>query len=149
MLSRFKAFIETMAVSVDAADEEHALRLACAVLMFEILRADHQVHPAEEEKISRHIQVAFDLDDDETQAVMQQAREHSETAISLHDVVRTVNEHYDLTRKQDLLMMLWDVAYADGELDPHEEYAIRKLADLLYVPHRDFIRTKHQVISGS
>jgi len=149
MLSRLKSFIEAMILPVDTVDEGHALRLACAVLMFEILRADHQVHPAEEARISRHVQVAFGLDDDETQAVMHQAREHSEKAVSLHDVVRTVNEHYGLIEKQDLLVMLWDVAYADGELDPHEEYAIRKLADLLYVPHRDFIRAKHLVMPGS
>ena len=44
--------------------------------------------------------------------------------------------------------MLWRVAYADGCLDPYEEALVRKIADLIYVPHRDFIRTKHRVRDG-
>ena len=43
-----------------------------------------------------------------------------------------------------LVKMLWDVAYADGQLDPYEEHTIRKLAERLHVPHREFIMTKHE-----
>jgi uncharacterized tellurite resistance protein B-like protein len=38
--------------------------------------------------------------------------------------------------------MLWELAYADGELDAHEEHRIRRLAGLLHVSHSEFIRTK-------
>ena len=37
---------------------------------------------------------------------------------------------------------MWAVAHADNEVHPHEEYVIRKVADLLYVSHSDFIRGK-------
>ena len=40
-------------------------------------------------------------------------------------------------------MMLWTVAFADRTLDKHEDYVVRKVADLLYVPHRDVIRIRH------
>jgi uncharacterized tellurite resistance protein B-like protein len=41
--------------------------------------------------------------------------------------------------------MLWQVAYADGSLDPYEEALVRKIADLIYVPHREFIQAKHRI----
>jgi uncharacterized tellurite resistance protein B-like protein len=43
-----------------------------------------------------------------------------------------------------MVEMLWQVAYADDDLDPHEEGFVRKIAELLYVPHKDFIRAKHR-----
>jgi uncharacterized tellurite resistance protein B-like protein len=35
------------------------------------------------------------------------------------------------------------VALADREIHHHEEALVRRLADLLHVPHREFIRAKH------
>jgi uncharacterized tellurite resistance protein B-like protein len=38
--------------------------------------------------------------------------------------------------------MLWKVSSADGHIDAHEEHLVRKVADLLYVPHARFIQAK-------
>jgi uncharacterized tellurite resistance protein B-like protein len=40
---------------------------------------------------------------------------------------------------------MWEMAYADGDLDKYEDYIIRKVADLIYVPHTEFIRAKSLV----
>jgi len=144
MLTRLKVILREAFVQVEEIDDSSALRMACTILMFEILRADHETHEAEVAKISQHIRDAFELDARETQTLMRLAEEQSEQAVSLHEVVRTINNGYGPGEKCELLRMLWEVAYADGKLDRHEEYTIRKLADLLYVPHRDFVRTKHQ-----
>ncbi|MGY0640578.1 MAG: tellurite resistance TerB family protein, partial [Paraglaciecola chathamensis] len=37
---------------------------------------------------------------------------------------------------------LWKIAYADDVLDPEEEHMIRRVADLLYVSHSQFIQSK-------
>jgi uncharacterized tellurite resistance protein B-like protein len=37
---------------------------------------------------------------------------------------------------------MWRVAYADAELSAYEQHTIRKIADLLYVPHRAYIAAK-------
>jgi uncharacterized tellurite resistance protein B-like protein len=41
-------------------------------------------------------------------------------------------------------MMLWEVSFSDGHAGAHEEHLVRKVAGLLHVPHRDFIRMKFQ-----
>jgi uncharacterized tellurite resistance protein B-like protein len=41
--------------------------------------------------------------------------------------------------------MLWQVALADERLDKHEDYTVRKIADLLYVTHSDLIRIRNRV----
>ena len=40
------------------------------------------------------------------------------------------------------MKFLWDIAYADGRIDKYEDYTIRKISDLLYVKHSDFMKAK-------
>jgi uncharacterized tellurite resistance protein B-like protein len=37
---------------------------------------------------------------------------------------------------------MWQVAYADADLSAHEQHVVRKIADLLYVPHAAYIAAK-------
>ena len=53
-----------------------------------------------------------------------------------------MNEHFSAPEKVDLFSCLWQVAYADGRIDKYEEHLLRRIADLLHISHRDFIRTK-------
>jgi uncharacterized tellurite resistance protein B-like protein len=39
---------------------------------------------------------------------------------------------------------LWQVAFADGRLDAHEQHFMRKIADLLYIPHADYVAAKQR-----
>jgi uncharacterized tellurite resistance protein B-like protein len=41
-----------------------------------------------------------------------------------------------------LVENMWRVAFSDQKLDKYEEALIRKVADLIYVSHQDFIKTK-------
>ncbi|TNF98152.1 MAG: TerB family tellurite resistance protein [Gammaproteobacteria bacterium] len=144
MMRMLREHLENVFGQVPQVDEQVSLQLACTVLMFEVVRADYEKHPAELAVIRQHLIKAFDLDEVQAEQLMQAAIEHAENAISLHEFIRAINDAYSVQDKSHLLKVLWDVAHADGYLDKHEEYAIRKLADLLYVPHRVFIRSKHQ-----
>ena len=126
------------------APAEHTLRLACTVLMFEVLRADMKTTPAELDTVRRHLTRAYGLDETQTEQLMRHSAAESAERVSMHDLVRAINREYGPAQKRALVKALWDVAYADGELDKHEEHTIRKLADWLHVPHRHFIQTKHE-----
>ena len=66
-------------------------------------------------------------------------------AIALHPFTRIVHATFSDAEKIRLFECLWHVALGDGRLDKYEEHMLRRIADLLYVSHRDFIRTKHTV----
>jgi uncharacterized tellurite resistance protein B-like protein len=53
-----------------------------------------------------------------------------------------VNDHYSPGQKGELIAAMWQVAFADAELDKYEEHLIRRVAELIYVPHDEFIRSK-------
>lgn len=144
MIGKLKGVLQGMLTEVRVDDEKHSLKLACAILMFEVLRADMHTDESEMRTVCRHVMQAFSLDEYETGQLMEKALQESVDAVSLHGVIRTINDEYQPQEKRELMRALWDVAYADGELNPYEEHMIRKLADWLYVPHRDFMQTKHE-----
>lgn len=144
MISALKNMFSQSATSGNNQDREHSLRLACAVVMLEVVRADMQAHPAEIAVIQQHMKTAFALSDDESELLLSRARDNSENSVSLHEVIREINTSCSADEKRYLIKLLWDIAFADGNLDPYEEHAIRKMADWLYVPHREFIMTKHE-----
>ena len=62
--------------------------------------------------------------------------------ISLHELTAIINNGYSYSEKKNVIKMLWDIAYSDGRIDKYEDYTIRKISDLLYIKHSDFIKAK-------
>ena len=75
-------------------------------------------------------------------ALIAAAGERVDEATSLYEFTRVINDHYGPEEKLTLIASMWQVAYADGDLDKYEEHLIRQVAELTYVPHQDYIRCK-------
>ncbi len=48
--------------------------------------------------------------------------------------------------KTRLMEMVWRVVYADGKLDKHEDYLVKKMARLLHIRHSEMINAKLKVL---
>ncbi|MDN5861917.1 MAG: TerB family tellurite resistance protein [Salinisphaera sp.] len=140
LLDRIKASLA--ADSAGSVDPEHSLQLAAAVLLLEMRHADYEHSASEREEVCAQLGQHFDLDSAEVDALLEAAEPEQRQAISLHSYLQVINEHMDVAAKRRVLEMLWRVAYADSKLDANEENLLRHVADLLYLPHREFIRTK-------
>ena len=125
-------------------DREHALRLSTATLLIEDCRADFQEQESELEHMSQLLVQHFALSEDELDELMQQARKKADDLVSLQHVTRLLNKQFDEATKIRVIEMMWQVVYADGVKDHYEEHLIRQIADLLYVPHSEFIRARHR-----
>ena len=53
-----------------------------------------------------------------------------------------LNQSFNENERQNIFEELWQVAYADGRLDAHENHLMRRLADLLHILHAAFVGTK-------
>ncbi|MES0873564.1 TerB family tellurite resistance protein [Sinimarinibacterium thermocellulolyticum] len=127
------------------ADQPAHRHLAMAVLLVETARADF-ADQAEERAVMRDALVdALGLARAEAAQMVEQAFAESRQAVSLHGFIDTLNRELDADGKRQLLEWLWRVAYADGRVDPQEEARIRQLADLLFLPHADFVRLRLKV----
>ena len=132
----------------DAQAQSHnrALELTCAALMFEVARADFAVEATELDTVNALLTEQFDLAPEELLSVTEQAAQQADAATCLYEFTRTLNELASAEEKRALLAMMWQVAMADDVLSRYEEHLIRKVADLLYVPHSDFMAAKQQAL---
>jgi uncharacterized tellurite resistance protein B-like protein len=129
-----------------AAREAPSEELSVALLLLELARADFDYAEVEQARIRELLAQRYGLDPAQVQALVDQAQGAGREAVSLYDYVRTLNERFDPAGKYQLMEMLWQVAWADGRLDPNEEHLLRKLAGLLYVSDADYIRAKLAVM---
>ena len=126
--------------------EHRALELACAALMFEVARANFAVEAIEQETVTTQLIEQFSLSADEAYTITEAAVEQADAATCLFEFTRTLNELASAGQKRNLLAMMWRVAMADNALSQYEEHVIRKVADLLYLPHSDFIAAKQSAM---
>lgn len=138
----FESKVARPAETSEAADREHALRLAAAALLFEIVRADQSVDDEELTVMRASLQGSFGLSREETEELLRLAEQRSRTASSLYELTSLVDAGLDAAEKKRVVELLWLVAFADGRKDAHEEHLVRRIAGLLHVPHPDFIDAK-------
>ena len=132
----------------DPAARDHALRLATAVLLIEVVRADYEEDDKETEAVIRQLQLHFELSEEETLILIKEAEERADHSISLQEFTRLLHENLSVVEKHSIIEMLWLIAVADDHLDKHEDYVVRKVAELLYVTHGDLIRIRNKVKYG-
>ena len=130
------------------AREPPSEQLSVALLLLELARSDFEFPEVERARIRELLAQRYGLDPAQTQALVEQAQGAGREAVSLYDYVQALNGRLDAPAKRGLMEMLWQLAYADGRLDKHEESLLRKLAGLLYVSDEDYIRAKLAVEDG-
>lgn len=121
---------------------EDRRNLAAAALLIEVSRADFEQSAEEEQAMGALLAETLELPEATIQTLLANADDAVDAATSLYEFTRLVNDHYSYEEKCALLGAMWRVAYADQSLDKYEEHLIRRVADLIYVPHEDFIRGK-------
>jgi uncharacterized tellurite resistance protein B-like protein len=134
--------------SKEEVDVQHVMHLASAALLLEVSRADFDIQDEELESIAKSLTQRFDFSQQEADQLIELARAEHDSHVSIHPFVKIINDKCSAEEKVLLLDDLWRVAYADDKLDKYEEYQLRKIADLLYIPHSVFIQTKLNVIGA-
>ena len=147
MILRIKQFFEShllISETTSQTDIDHKLKLCCAALMLDVVHVDGATLDSELEKIRHALQQQFDITETEIEELLAIAHEEKSSAADYYRFTSLINQHYSQQQKIFLVQQLWHIAYADNQLDRFEEHLIRKLAELLHVPHRHFIQTKHR-----
>ncbi|WP_035477578.1 TerB family tellurite resistance protein [Aliagarivorans taiwanensis] len=142
MLQALKQFIQA-AIETDHAVAGDEVELAVATLFVQLSRADNQPDEAERAKMLKRLAHLFQLETIEAERLLARADEMAEQATSLYDFTRFVKQ-LEYQQRYQFTVALWEIAWADDELDPHEEALIRQIAELIYLSHSDFVKAKHQ-----
>ena len=137
-----KAFA-TDSVDVTAEAREEAIRMATAVLMTEIARADYEYDETEFDLLLSLITRHFQISPEEAAELANEANATAEDYVSLHSFTQLLNKNLTDKEKERIDFLLWQIAYADGRLDKYEDSLVLKISELLYVRRIRVMRLKH------
>lgn len=132
-----------------ARNAQQQLQLATAVLLVEVMRADPELGVAERQAVVAALREKFSLAPDEMDRLVELAQQTARTASDFFQFTSVINNSFGQEQKIRIVEMMWQVAYADGHLDAHENHLIGKIAELLYVPHGQYIAAKMRARDGS
>ena len=122
--------------------ETYQRELAYASLLVEVIKSDEKFDDRELAELFNVLSRKLKIHDDELHNFAELAKQKSNDSTSLFEFTREINDKYEYDEKVKLIEDLWRIAYSDGQLDKYEDYVIRKVADLIYVTHSDFIKSK-------
>jgi len=148
MIAKIKKYFEEKFSDVEENDIEHELRLATAALMIEMMLDDGKKHEAEEQVLRKRLKQTFQLKDDETNELFDLAHAEVRQAVDYHQFTSLMAKNFSQSQKIKVIENLWAIAYADDDLDRFEELMVRRISDLIYVSHSDFMQAKHRVLNN-
>jgi uncharacterized tellurite resistance protein B-like protein len=141
MLNAIKAFFDTH-ISTSEQPKEASDQVAVAALLVEVMLSDGSISPVEEEALQSFLQNFLKLNENHAVTLINLAKDASDDAQDLYQFTRLINNHFNYEERCELIKGLWKIAYADHKLDQYEEHRIRKISDLLYIRHSDFVKAK-------
>ena len=139
-LKQILQFPETSSASEPLSKED--INLACAALLVEVAVIDGHFDDVELNSLKSSLYDSFSVNASQMNELIETAKIEQKSASSVYQFTRIVNDHCPYEDKFQLVKAMWQVAYADCDLDKYEEYIVRKVSDLLHLDHADFIRAK-------
>ena len=140
MLAKLRTFLFEQRGRADAEDGSHSqeeLHLAAAALMVEAARLDGDFDETERTRISDILHRRFALDDESAGTLIDAAIGAVDAIPEIYGFTRTLRQNFDHDERVAMLELLWEVAYADGELHDYEASLLRRVTGLLYVTDRE------------
>jgi uncharacterized tellurite resistance protein B-like protein len=135
----FKNLFKTKEIEEESKDS--SIQKSICSLMIEVAYADNQLDESELKAMANSLS-KLDIQQEEIREIVNETLAKSKESISFYEHTRILNDQLDYDQKKDVLNSVWSIAFADGQMNKHEEHLIRRIADLLYLNHKDFINSK-------
>ncbi len=145
MISKFRKWLEQTLendFATSSVDKQELINMAAAVLFVEVMHADHQVDKREKDVVKNALMESFSLSRQDADELLKQAENRVRDVTSLHEFTSLLHGRLTNEEKVTLIEQIWRIILADDEIDKYEEHLVRRIAELLYVSHKDFIRAK-------
>ncbi len=129
------------------AHADSALHHAAAGLLVEAALLDGNYLDEEKQRIEILLRERFELEQSATSKLMAAAEEAAADRVELHTITKTVRNHFSEEERVKMIEMLWEVVYADGDLDDFEANMMRSVTGLLYVSDRESGDARKRVLA--
>ncbi|GIU40119.1 tellurium resistance terB-like protein subgroup 2 [Shewanella sairae] len=143
MLAKLKQFFGNPQAQLSDEERAEHLNLAAASLLLEVVMADESMSEQEAKLLPDLLTTTLNLDIADVQELIGSAKKSQEKSTSLYEFTQAINDSFDVEQKQQLILAMWQLAYADGHLCQYEDQIIRRTAELFYLRHSELIQMRN------
>lgn len=122
---------------------DNDFRVAAAALMVHVATLDGDLSAVERQKLHDLLRARFTLDDDATEELINAAIAADREAVDFYRFTSLLMRALDEEQRRRIIAMMWDMAYADGEISEFEDNVMWRVADLLAVSNRERIELRN------
>jgi uncharacterized tellurite resistance protein B-like protein len=145
MFERFQEFFQKLAAERPRSDFlPDDPRIAVAALCIQVMEADGKVEESETKELRKLLKVQYGLDGKQLDALIAAGRRAESEAVDYFRFTSDLKRHLTSEQRLELVGVLWDIVYADGERSEMEDHAIWRIADLLGVSGRERIMKRQE-----
>lgn len=148
MLERLQSFFQTLTQGGErkafAPDDP---RIAVAALCFQVMEADGLVHKAERDKLRQLLREQYGLEGGQLEELLDAGQQAESEAVDYYRFTSDLKRHLNEAERQQLVGILWDIVYADGDRSEMEDHVIWRIADLLGVSGRDRVNERRDAVT--
>lgn len=146
MLDVLKSFISEPRKISEASPQEPTVQSAAAALLVEAAMADGTFDEKERAQVKDVLVHLFSLPEESLDGIIADAEDTVAQSNQLYGFATTVKDNLDYDGRVELMQMLWEVVYADGQLDDFEANLVRRVSGLLYVADQDSGRARKEAL---
>lgn len=121
--------------------------MAAAALMVETAARDGDFSVGERATIERLLQAHFDLDAKAAATMVDEVMSLHDNASDVFRFTSALNKRFSPEERLEIVELLWEVVYADGEAHHYETSLMRRLAGLLYLEDADVGAARKRVLA--
>ena len=151
MLESFKRFFSDLAGGEkdQSRFEDNDYRVAAAALLIHAATIDGAMSDIERDRLVGMLRQRFALDQAAAEELVTEATKAEQQAVDLYHFTSLLDRTLDDAGRQQIVEMLWQVAYADGRVTEFEDNLIWRAADLLHVPSEARIALRQRVAGAA
>ena len=146
MLKRFAQILLKQPEDVPEEEKGNRVALATCAVLLEAAHIDDEFTDVERKHILAVMQQRFNLTEEESERLMQEALGVWSESTDLWHFTHQVNQTFSTQEKIEIMEEVWRIFYSDGTLDGHEDQLAHKLSSLLNLNQPQLIEAKMKVL---
>lgn len=127
------------------ADTTDDTRLAAAALLVHASTIDGYIEEAETERLQSVLKDRYGLSVDQMHELVVAAERSERDAVDIYSFTSKLKKALAEEERLEIIEMMWEIAFADGEVHGYEENLIWRTAELLGISSRERIRARKKV----
>ncbi len=144
-LTKFIGELTGAEAKESASFDETETRLAAAALLVHVVVSDSEFNTAERDRLRDVLAYRFAMEPGDAEKLIEAATRADNEAVDLYQFTSVLNRLMDDEGRKRIVEMMFEVAYADGELTEFEDNVVWRASELLHVPARERVSIRKQM----